>query len=852
MDKITGISVESTIQKNKVEIQNNFKESEVETKFNEIYEAIKVRVDKLESKSAESVLPIIHEVLKAKGYKYVMNKPVAHGIKTMEMDCNIIAGLYVDLGKKLGLDISAGYFPGHVFVIGKDKDGKDYWWEATSGFHSDETKYADKLTPELKKQGYPIKISADKYEWTHAVEMGGMLIQKGRLAEATAFYEKALKAEPRNIESLGELAQLYWVMGAEKADIKLLEKASDTVQKALAIKEDDVLIKIQKNIEDQIKLLQPLETLKKTEAAQSLTGPFKVEAVVGANTSEIGGRDVMSLNLKMQDAKGTPFTMAVQSLSFDAGTKKSELVIELKGASGQVLTQYQGTAATDLLKTLNLYGDEAWMQKALEGMKDPVHGENPHGVRFMAKLIFWAQHWGLQDLSAHVDQTGTYHVKLLANGAVDGSFVPDKEYLNQHGLAEDAANVWQSQFVFRNNNLYTLMGELSDARLKMLKPKLSASSSDEQILQALSEKLGTAKSTPPIFQIISIAGKKELLFSVLRIDTQHEQIYGKLIDKTEEEPGLFFDEKLDLKLALNDKGGTRVSYSRTNITGDAARHIIKELKQTQEKIKTAGKPKKEERSYKVVIKGFDGDTPIILKPNKNSSSGGYTVQNDQSSKKSHKHERPPYEDQKSKIILKQKESPKKVAETKSQVPDKTANNSTPPPAQTPSPTTPAKTTSTKDESIADKVANTFNKVMDWAFSDKSKSVAAVQGRDHIAPLKKIRFKHIPGGKFTMGHPKHEDNLPKQVTVSGFYMMETEFSQKNLKDLRDLAIKKGIITAADERFKDKSYFKGVDRLVENITWNNSVSVCWLMSMISGEIAKSLRSFRFFWLNSVSIM
>jgi hypothetical protein len=109
-----------------------------------------------------------------------------------------------------------------------------------------------------------------------------------------------------------------------------------------------------------------------------------------------------------------------------------------------------------------------------------------------------------------VAETGTYHVKLLANGAVEGSFIPDKAYLQQNGLNAETAHVWTSQFVFRNNNLYTLMGELSPERLKVLNPELHSSSSDAQILKELSQKLGVKESIPPVFQIIEIGGKKTI------------------------------------------------------------------------------------------------------------------------------------------------------------------------------------------------------------------------------------------------------------------------------------------------------------------------------------------------------
>jgi sulfatase modifying factor 1 len=857
MDKITGISVESTIQKNKVEIQKDFKESDVESKFNEIYEAIKVRVDKLESKSAESVFPIIHEVLKAKGYQYVMNKPVAHGIKTMEMDCNIISGLYVDLGKNLGLDISAGYFPGHVFVIGKDKDGKDYWWEATSGFHSDFKTYADsdKLTPELREKSYPLKISADNYAWTHDVEMGGLLTLNGRIAEAQEYYESAYKSEPRNFEAVGMLAQIYYAQGANRGDLKVLKQALEAVQKALNIKPDPNLIKLQKNILTRIEYLEPI-TL---DSVQNLAAPWRMEELFKADTSEINGRDAMGVEIKMRDKQGTPFILAIQSFSFDKDSGRSELEINMRSLDGKELTKYKGEKAKELLQTLRWYGNAEWAQKLFRSneaepvdLKDTVSSGNPQGMRFMAKQIFWAKNLGLSELSVHVAETGTYHVKLLANGAVEGSFIPDKEYLRQSGLNADTAHVWTSQFVFRNNNLYTLMGELSTERLKSLNPELNASSSDAQIVKELSQKLGVKESTPPVFQIIEIGGKKQLLFSVFGTNTEHEQLYGKLIGKTGESAGLFFDEKLDLKLALNDKNGTRVSYSRTNIMGSQAEALIREIKRNEEQSKNESRQKQTE-SYDVVIKGFDGDTAVILKPDPNNPGGGFSVRKVDDAKSFSKTQLPPYQHKMPPIsqsvaadktvFSEQPNSNKTNATQAKENPVSKNENNANVEIKNPEP----ETTPKEEPGILDTISKPFKAVFEWAFGKKSddsekvteintpqsKPIAGtnlVQAPEHVGPVEE-RFQRIPGGTFTMGHPDQSDNQPKQVTVSSFSIMKYEVTQAEFYE--EMKAVKGANP-------DPSHFKGADRPVEKVSWDDSVEFCRQKSLKAKDISNETKA------------
>lgn len=187
---ITGIKTESDIQRT-TKIQDAFEELQVDEKFEKIYSAVERElISKRIPKTAEHIFPIIHAVLSAQKYQYVKNKAVAHGIIKMEMDCNILTGLYIDLCQKLGVKAQGGYYPGHVFVIGEDASGKEYWWEATSGFHSTVATYSEKkeafgrLTPELQAQGYPLKISANKFGWTHDVEVAGLLAAKGNLAEA--------------------------------------------------------------------------------------------------------------------------------------------------------------------------------------------------------------------------------------------------------------------------------------------------------------------------------------------------------------------------------------------------------------------------------------------------------------------------------------------------------------------------------------------------------------------------------------------------------------------------------------------------------------------------------------------
>jgi tetratricopeptide (TPR) repeat protein len=882
---VTGIPAEKGIQDNKKipMIQKEFDESKVDAEFQKIYAIVKTRADKLRVKTAETVFPMIHQVLVEKGYKYVMHKPVAHGLLTKEMDCNIISGLYVDLGKKLksekvlNFDIEAGYFPGHVFVIGKGQDGKDYWWEATSGGPSDEEMYADKLTPELIKQGYPIKISAENYLWTHHIEMAGLLIEKGNLLEAKEFYEKALKIEARNLESMVGLATIYLIMGSRDSDIKTLETAQKLVLKAAQIKfggpaipETDPLHKLQKDIDAEIESLLPLNT----ESAKALAGPWEVEHGIQAESSTDAAQDLMALDIKMRDAAGKAFILSIQSISYDPKTQKPLLKIQIKALSGVTQLNLTGAEALQLLKDKGCYGNTAWMQKAFinDGKFLSVNGdstqlENPNGARFMVKAILWAKQLGLSELSVHLKDTGRYSVNLLPNKRVEGSFIPSKHYLSENNLDHSIDHIWKSQFVFINDQLYTPIGYWNIERLQKLDKSLDMNSSADAVLAALNKKMGLQTTQPPTFQIDQ---NKQLFFSVLGTTRQHEELYGKLIGEPNAEPGLFFDPQLNLKTALKN-GVSRVSYAKQNIAGPEATKIIEKIQsQENEQIKNV-QNKNPKKSYAVLIPDFDGDRKVILTPNTDSPSGGYLVQQE-NPQKTPSPARPPYENKTPKQML--------VRKMDEQVParkyesDKASTYSPNYPTPAPTGTKNSKQSETdiirkdgaivlddgidellikstsdplqlqltedkllvSDPAASDSIAiykksqidhsKVFDEVLKEAINETNipQPVEAIQDSDHVAPLGMI-FKTIPGGKCKIGHPKVKSNQPKDVVISGFHMKKTHVTEKEY--------------AWVMRYKKianlPTSIEGENKWVENVSWPNAVEFCKQLSLIAKDIS-----------------
>jgi hypothetical protein len=173
--------------------------------------------------------------------------------------------------------------------------------------------------------------------------------------------------------------------------LKVLKQALEAVQKAVNIKPDANLIKLQKNILARIDYLEPV-TL---DSVQNLVAPWQMQEVLKADTSEINGRDAMGVEIKMRDKHGTPFVLVIQSFSFDKDSGQSALELSVRSLEGKEITKYKGEKAKELLQTLRWYGNTEWAQKLFRSneaepvdLKDTVSSGNPQGMRFMAKQIF--------------------------------------------------------------------------------------------------------------------------------------------------------------------------------------------------------------------------------------------------------------------------------------------------------------------------------------------------------------------------------------------------------------------------------------------------------------------------------
>ncbi len=97
---------------------------------------------------------------------------------------------------------------------------------------------------------------------------------------------------------------------------------------------------------------------------------------------------------------------------------------------------------------------------------------------------------------------------------------------------------------------------------------------------------------------------------------------------------------------------------------------------------------------------------------------------------------------------------------------------------------------------------------------------------------KLEMVEIPGGSFLMGSPESEaergsDEGPHQVTVSPFYMGKFEVTQAQWRAVANLP------KMSRDLNPDPSQFKGDNRPVEQVSWEEAVEFCERLSKKSGK-------------------
>jgi eukaryotic-like serine/threonine-protein kinase len=103
----------------------------------------------------------------------------------------------------------------------------------------------------------------------------------------------------------------------------------------------------------------------------------------------------------------------------------------------------------------------------------------------------------------------------------------------------------------------------------------------------------------------------------------------------------------------------------------------------------------------------------------------------------------------------------------------------------------------------------------------------------------LEMVQIPGGSFMMGSPETEaersdrESPQHQVTVPSFFMGKYPVTQAQYQAV----VKQGIIGkifGGNSANSDPSRFKGANRPVENVSWNNAVEFCQKISQKTGKI------------------
>jgi formylglycine-generating enzyme required for sulfatase activity len=287
--------------------------------------------------------------------------------------------------------------------------------------------------------------------------------------------------------------------------------------------------------------------------------------------------------------------------------------------------------------------------------------------------------------------------------------------------------------------------------------------------------------------------------------------------------------------------------------GSQAEALIREIKRNEEQSKNESRQKQTE-SYEVVIKGFDGDRAVVLKPDSNNPSGGFSVRKVEDAKSFSKTQLPPYQHKMppisqsiatDKTVFAEQPSSNKIDPTQDNKQNSIAKNGNSSNVEIKS--SEPQATSKEEPGILDTISKPFKAVFDWAFgtkTDDSKKVGEVnnqqskpvtgtnlvQGPEQVGPVEE-RFQRIPGGTFTMGHPDETDNLPKQVTVSDFSIMKYEVTQAEFYEE---------MKAVNGANPDPSYFKGSDRPVERVSWNDSVEFCRQKSLRAKDISNETKA------------
>jgi hypothetical protein len=184
-------------------------------------------------------------------------------------------------------------------------------------------------------------------------------------------------------------------------------------------------------------------------------------------------------------------------------------------------------------------------------------------------------------------------------------FPPAKKYLSDKALDVNAASVWEGQFQWVGNEIYTVVGALTSERMK--KAQIEPGDSNEVQSKKLIEYAGLKKLYPGFETSKLLVREGQVLFSILGEEESYEKCFGALI----KEGALFHNPKTNLKMTLDDSDRTRVSYT------------IAMAGSVQAKINVPEPKLKQNSKEKIVITDFDGGekTLEVTRPSKDT---GYT------------------------------------------------------------------------------------------------------------------------------------------------------------------------------------------------------------------------------------